>query len=161
MGSARDYCDSAMDRRRRRVVTRGALVAFAVLALAGSAVAAPPGKPPKPAGVPGAPPPAWIEAGTKEKWLAYSSYCWKIACVDYVSPETRKDVPVLTIRRGEPVTLHLGFVPSQLTVGQGEKTRRLAPRRTVTWRPDGGVASIFAVRKAGGDASYAVRIRVR
>jgi hypothetical protein len=161
MGSATGYCDSAMDRRRRRVVKRGALVTLAVLALAGSAVAAPPGKPPKPAGVPSAPPPAWIEAGTKEKWLAYSSYCWKVACVDYVSPEMRKDLPVLTVRRGQSVTVHLGFVPSQLSVSQGDKTRPLAPRRTATWRPAAGVASIFAVRKAGGDASYAVRIKVR
>ena len=59
------------------------------------------------------------------------------------------------------MTLHLGFVPSQLSVTQGEKTRSLAPRKAVTWRPAAGVASIFAVRKAGGDASYAVRIKVR
>ena len=140
---------------------RGALVTLAVLALASSAVAAPPGKPPKPAGVPGAPPPAWIDAGAVEKWLAYSSYCWKIACVDYISPEMRKDLPVLTIRRGRSVTLHLGFVPSQLSVSQGAKTRSLPARKTVTWRPAAGVASIFAARKAGGDASYAVRIKVR
>ena len=126
MGSAPRYCDSAMDRRRRRVVKRGALVTLAVLALAGSAVAAPPGKPPKPAGVPGAPPPAWIDAGAAEKWLAYSSYCWKNRCVDYISPEMRKDVPVLRIRRGQSVTLHLGFVPSQLSVSQGAKTRSLS-----------------------------------
>ena len=140
---------------------RGALAALAVLALVGSAVAAPPGKPPKPAGVSGAPPPAWIDAGAAEKWLAYSSYCWKLACVDYVSPEMRKDLPVLTIRRGQSVTVHLGFVPSQLSVTQGTKTRSLVPRKAVTWRPAAGVASIFAVRKAGGDASYAVRITVR
>ena len=128
MGSATGYCDSAMDLRRRHVVKRGALATLAVLALAGAAVAAPPGKPPKPAGVPGAPPPAWIDAGAAEKWLAYSSYCWKVACVDYVSPEMRKDLPVLTIRRGQPVTLHLGFVPSQLSVSQGKKTRSLVRR---------------------------------
>jgi len=139
----------------------GALVALAVMVLAGSAVAAPPGKPPQPAGVPSAPPPAWIEAGATEKWLAYSSYCWKIACVDYVSPQMRKDLPVVRIRRGEPVTFHLGFVPSQLSVSQGQKTRSLPPRKVVSWRPAAGVASIFAVRKAGGDASYAVRIKVR
>jgi hypothetical protein len=82
-------------------------------------------------------------------------------CVDYVSPEMRKDVPVLRIRRGRPVTLHLGFVPSQLSVSQGAKTRSLPARKTATWRPVAGVASIFAARKAGGDASYAVRIKVR
>jgi hypothetical protein len=151
-----------MDRRRRHVVTRGALIAVGLLsALAGYAFAAPPGKPPKPAGVPGVPPPAWIEAGTTEKWLAYSTYCWKVACVDYVSPEMRKDLPVLRIRRGQAVTVHLRFVPSQLSANQGESTRRLVPRETATWRPVGGVASIFAVRKAGGDASYAVRIQAR
>ena len=143
-------------------MTRGVLIAVTLLgALAGYAVAAPPGAPPKPAGVPGAPPPAWIEAGTAEKWLAYSTYCWKVACVDYISPEMRKDLPVLKIRRGQPVTVHLGFVPSELSVSQGDRTRRLVPRRTATWRPVAGVASIFAVRKAGGDASYAVRLKVR
>jgi hypothetical protein len=137
-------------------------MALALLAaLAGYALAAPPGPPPKPGGVPGAPPPAWIESGTAQKWLAYSSYCWTNRCVDYVSPEMRKDLPVLRIRRGQAVTVHLGFVPSQLSVSQGEKTRRLVPRRTATWRPAAGVASIFAVRKAGGDASYALRIKVR
>lgn len=83
-----------MYRRRRHAVRRGALMAFALLApLAGYALAAPPGPPPKPAGVPGAPPPAWIDSGTAEKWLAYSTYCWKVACVDYVSPEMRRDLP--------------------------------------------------------------------
>jgi hypothetical protein len=96
-----------------------------------------------------------------EKWLAYSTYCWKVTCVDYISPEMRKDLPVLRIRRGQSVTVHLGFIPSQLTVSQGDRTKRLVPRRTATWRPGLGVASIFAVRKAGGDASYAVRIKLR
>ena len=73
----------------------------------------------------------------------------------------RRDLPVLRIRRGQAVTVHLGFVPSQLSVSQGTKTRSLAARKTVTSRPIAGVASIFAVRKAGGDASYAVRIKVR
>ena len=81
--------------------------------------------------------------------------------MDYISPEMRKDLPVLRIRRGQAVTVHLGFVPSQLSVSQGDRTRRLVPRRTATWRAVAGVASIFAVRKAGGDASYAVRIKVR
>jgi hypothetical protein len=162
MGGTTGYFDSAMDGRRRHVVTRGLLIALSLLAaLAGYAVAAPPGAPPKPAGVPGAPPPAWIEAGTAEKWLAYSTNCWKVACVDYISPEMRKDLPALRIRRGQAVTVHLGFVPSRLSVSQGDRTRRLVPRRTATWRPGAGVASIFAVRKAGGDASYAVRIKVR
>ena len=143
-------------------MTRGGLMALTLLAtLAGYALAAPPGAPPKPAGVAGAPPPAWIETGTAEKWLAYSTYCWKFACVDYVSPEMRKDLPVLRIRRGQSVAVHLGFTPSQLSVSQGSKTRRLVPRKTATWRPVAGVASIFAVRKAGGDASYAVRFKIR
>ena len=145
-GQRHSYCDSAMGRRRRHAVTRGGLMALALLAtLAGYALAAPPGAPPKPAGVPGAPPPAWIEAGTVEKWLAYSTYCWKVGCADYISPEMRKDLPVLRIRRGQTVTVHLGFVPSQLSVSQASKTRRLVPRKTATWRPAAGVASIFAV----------------
>jgi hypothetical protein len=96
-----------------------------------------------------------------EKWLAYSTYCWKVACVDYISPEMRKDLPVVRIRRGQAVTVHLGFVLSQLSVSQGDRTKRLVPRKKATWRPGAGVASIFAVRKAGGDASYAVRIKLR
>jgi hypothetical protein len=142
--------------RRICLVVAALLVAFAT-----QAAAKPPGPPPKIADTSSAPPPAWIEAGAVQKWLAYSSYCWKVACVDFVSPSQRKDIPVLTVRRGQPVKIHLGFVPSQLSVSQGVKTTRLAPAAVVGWRPRAGLAMFFARPKFGGDASYLIRIRVR
>lgn len=113
------------------------------------------------AGVSDAPPPAWIEAGAVEKWLAYSSYCWKTACVDFVPPSMRKDIPVLTVRRGRLVKLHLRFEPAVLSVSQGAKTTRLASARVAAWRPAAGLATFFARPRTGGDASYVIRIRFR
>jgi hydrogenase maturation factor len=143
-------------------MTRTGLATLLLLVgLAGNAAAKPPGLPPKVGGAPGAPPPAWIGAGAVHKWLAYSSYCWKIACVDFVSPSQRRDIPVLTVRRGQRVLVHLGFAPSELSVTQGAKTTRLASAAVARWLPRSGVAMFFARPKAGGDVSYLVRIRVR
>lgn len=143
-------------------MTRTGLTTLLLLAaLAGYAAAAPPGPPPKVSGANAAPPPAWIEAGMTQKWLAYSSYCWKTACVDFVPPAMRKDIPVLTVKRGTPAKIHLRFAPARLSVSQGTKTTRLAPARVATWRPGAGLATIVARPKAGGDASYVIRIRLR
>lgn len=143
-------------------MTRAGLTTLLLLtALAGYAAAAPPGPPPKVSGANAAPPPAWVEAGVVEKWLAYSSYCWKTACVDFVPPAMRKDIPVLTIKRGRLVKIHLRFAPAELSVSQGAKTTRLAPARVATWRPGTGLATIIARPESGGDASYLVRIRFR
>ena len=154
------YCDASMFWRRRHAVTRGAQMALPLLAaLAGSAIAAPLGRLRSRPAFPVLPPPAWIEAGTAEKWLAYSTYCWKVACVDFISPEMRKDLHAEDqARPTRDGASRLRPVPAERDQG---RTRRLVPRRTATWRPVAGVASIFAVRKAGGDASYAVRLKVR
>ena len=143
-------------------MTRAALMALSLLtALAGLAAAAPPGPAPKVAGVSDGPPPAWIEAGAVEKWLAYSSYCWKTTCVDFVPPSMRKDIPVLTIKRGRLVKIHLRFAPAALSVTQGTKTTRLVAARVAAWRPGAGLATFFARPKSGGDASYVIRVRLR
>lgn len=143
-------------------MSRIAVVTAALLvALAGHAVASPPPPPPKVAGVADAPPPAWIESGAVQKWLAYSSYCWRTACVDFVPPSMRKDIPVLTVKRRRLVKIHLRFTPAELSVSQGTKTTRLAPARVASWRPSAGLATVFARPRAGGDASYVIRIKLR
>lgn len=73
----------------------------------------------------------------------------------------RSDVPTVTVRRGQLVRLHFSFVPSSLTVSRiGGGSRRLAPARTVSWRPTAGLYAITAKAKARS-AGYLVRIRVR
>ena len=124
---------------------------------ASAAVAVPPGPPPKVGGTSVAPPPAWIEAGKVQKWLAYSSYCWTTACVDFIPPAMRTDVPSLTVRRGRAVTIHFRFLPKNVTV----RGLVVAPGRIVTWRPRTAGLALVAADAATGDASYLVRIRLR
>jgi hypothetical protein len=64
-----------------------------------------PSKPPPKLDIDG-PPPAWVHTGDDAVWLAYSTYCWKTACADYV--ETRCGE-----RRqpGATVLFHLDFNP--------------------------------------------------
>lgn len=142
------------------------IAAVLAAALAASAAAAPPGPPPKVGGAPGAPPPAWIEAGGVQKWLAFSSYCWKTACVDFIPPAMRTDLPSLSVRRGQAATIRFPFLPKRVTVspvtknGAG-KSVRLASARLVMWRPRAGGLTMIAVEAAAGDASYLVRIKLR
>jgi len=144
----------------RRCAVLGLAVVVGALGAA-PAVALPPGPPPKVAGAAVAPPPAWIEAGSTQRWLAYSSYCWKTACVDFLPPAMRPDVPVVTVRRGQAVRLHFGFAPSSVTVAPvGGGSRRLPPARTISWRPPAGLLAITAKSKTGS-AGYLVRIRLR
>jgi hypothetical protein len=107
------------------------------------------------------PPPAWIETATGDRWLAFSSFCWKTTCVDFLPPEMRPELPRLTVRRGESVRFHLGFVPRAVTVTAGGKTARLAARRIASWRaPKGGIVVVNA-RGTGGSASYVARLTLR
>lgn len=130
-------------------------------AVVAGALARPPGPPPTVAGAPVAPPPAWIEAGRVERWLAYSSYCWKTACVDMLPPEMRPDVPTVAVPPGRAALLHFGFLPRSVTVSKvSGPSRRLPPARAVTWRPGGGLYLITA-RSQAGSAGYLVRIRIR
>jgi hypothetical protein len=148
-------------------MTRTLLIALVlVTGFVASAVAAPPGPPPKVAGASGSPPPAWSEAGGVQKWLAFSSYCWKTACVDFIPPAMRTDVPSLSVRRGEAATIHFSFLPKKVAIspvrkdGAG-KSVRLASARTVMWRPNLGGLTMISVAAAPGDASYLVRITLR
>jgi len=143
-------------------------VATAVGASAGRRTAADwPGPPvaaaPRVKGAAG-PPPAWLETRTRSLWLAYSSFCWKTTCADYLPPQSRTDLPVIAVHRGAMVRVHFAFAPRQVHattfVGTTLKHAILAPGRIVTWRPRlTGVVS-FDVRGAAGSASYAFRVRV-
>jgi hypothetical protein len=144
---------------------RLAVAAFVLLGgLAGVALALPPGPPPKVAGTGVSPPPAWVEAGATQKWLAYSSYCWRTACVDFLPPTMRTDVPSLAVRRGRIATLHFRFLPKTVSVSMVKpagKSVKLRPARIVSWQPRANGLAMVAVTAAGGDASYLVRIKLR
>ena len=149
---------------RRRMTTLG-LASIAALALAVAAVEAqPPGKPPRVSGVKAAPPPAWVEAGSRARWLAYGSYCWVTVCADMLPPATRPDLPVLP-RQGA-FRIHLAFRPSSLRVRILNGARagplvKLPARAVVNWRPTGAGVAVIEARGARGSASYVLRITAR
>lgn len=152
---------------------RSALVGLASLTLAlgpasgplaadpspSTAQPAPP--PPQVEGVSEAPPPAWIETSRGGRWLAYSTFCWTTACVDFVPPSMRDDLPRVVVRRGEVVRFHLGFEPRSLSVRVGSRLFRLRPARTSSWRAVSGGLLLLEAEHARGDASYVARVRVR
>jgi hypothetical protein len=111
------------------------------------------------------PPPAWIESRTRSWWLAYSSYCWSTTCADYLPPQGRSDLPLVSVRRGSLLRLHLGFVPGRVTVsiqrGRNQVSRHLPPRRVTQFAPwRTGVLLIAVQVRGSGDASYVARIRL-
>jgi hypothetical protein len=119
--------------------------------------------PPRVKGAPG-PPPAWLETRTRSLWLAFSSFCWKTTCADYLPPQSRTNLPVIRVRHGALLRVHFAFAPRQVHattfVGATLKHATLRPSRIVTWRPTlTGVVS-FDVRSAAGSASYVVRARI-
>jgi hypothetical protein len=129
----------------------------------------PPG--PKVTGASDGPPPAWLETERGSSWLGYSSYCWGTACVDFIAPSCRdpKHTPRITLRRGEKVTAHLPFRPTELGLSLRSRSgttiasqeRKLRPSSAPTWivrQP--GPFSLFA-RAKNGDASYVACIRFR
>jgi hypothetical protein len=109
------------------------------------------------------PPAAWLETERGSFWLGYSSYCWGTVCADFVAPScAERHTPKISVRRGEAVTAHLGFSPTELGLSFFLKNGRpgagaplkLAPSRTPSWRVDrDGAFSLFA-RVESGDASY-------
>jgi hypothetical protein len=159
-GPAAEAC-----RRPARVLF--ALVAL-VLATSVSAFAAtwpgpPAARPPKLSQ--SGPPPAWIETHAKSSWLAYSSYCWKTTCADYVPPQSRTDLPVVVVTRGRTVRVHFAVALTQVHVTTFVRTKlkhaTLRRGRTVNWTPTiAGVVS-FDVRAVSGSASYVARVRIR
>jgi hypothetical protein len=152
----------------------GSMVVAAVLlagaATAGSIAGSWPGRPASPppklgAGTKG-PPPAWIESRTRSWWLAYSSYCWKTTCVDFIPPQNRPDLPTIFVRRGSALRLHLGFRPRELSItvqsGHNRKQTKLRAEPVARFTPSrSGLLTVFArPATAGGDATYVARLRV-
>lgn len=141
-----------------------ALVAGAAHA-AGDWAGRPSSPPPKLGSVTDGPPPAWIESRTRSWWLAYTSFCWKTSCVDFIPPERREDLALIRVRRGASLRLHLGFTPAKLSVsigtGSGTGIRQLQRKRTVTFTPwRSGFVFVSARASTGGDAAYVARIRL-
>ena len=106
--------------------------------------------------------------------MAFSSYCWskpagggtrKAVCSDMVPPQSRTDLPTLSVRAGETVRVHLPFAPRtvHLTVFRGGGFRHfvLAPRRTLSWKAVATGIGTLDVRAAAGDASYLIRLSRR
>ena len=132
--------------------------------------------PAKPEGPPpkldvAAPPPAWVETESDAVWLAYSTYCWKTVCADYVDLRCgAANIPTIRVKPGEKVRFHLGFSPRSLgltlygpqseSTDVGPATAPLRAERTVEWQVhrDGAVA-LGATARKGGDARYAACFR--
>jgi hypothetical protein len=84
--------------------------------------------------------------------------------VDFVTPEIRKDLPVIRVRRGEVARFHFGFAAREVTLSVSENTLRsrsirLRGGQDVTWRVSrGGYLTIRMGVVPGGDASYVARL---
>lgn len=110
------------------------------------------------------PPPAWLETEDGSFWLGYSSYCWGTSCVDFIGPSCHSEyTPKIGVRRGELVSAHLGFEPSELDLSfhsrKGRPSRagsiELTLSRTPSWRAEReGAFLLFTRAKHGGDAAY-------
>ncbi len=118
---------------------------------------------PKPATAAG-PPPAWAETTARSAWIAYSGYCWKTTCADYLPPASRPDVPTIRLARGASIRVHFGFRPTKLSItllGAKTTTTAVAPAQVITWRPSEPGVATFSLKGSSGSASYAVKIRIR
>ena len=148
--------------RVRWIIVGSAVAAVCVpAALAWSGRPAPPV--PKPATAAG-PPPAWAETSTKSVWLAFSGYCWKTTCADYLPPASRPDLPTIRLAHGAGIRVHFGLRPSKLSItllGAKTTTRTVAPVQVITWRPGESGVATFSLKGSSGSASYAARIRIR
>lgn len=166
---------SLIGARRRRPATIAASL-FMVLAAALSGASAArtgparshaikPPFPPPTLGEVGGPPPVWLDAAGTSLWLAYGSYCWassgKGACVDFIRPDSRNDIPTLLIRRGSVLAFHFPFLPTRrvsvyLNTSSGSARTMLARARIVRWRPlRSGMVALLAEGR-GGKASYLI-----
>ena len=119
--------------------------------------------------LPDGPPPAWLETAAGSFWLGYASYCWDKGCADFIGPscDDPKHTPKITVRRGETVTAHLGFEPTELALtlppaatrgpaSPADADQKLRPTATPSWRVEqGGPVSLFArANVQGRSASY-------
>lgn len=152
------------------------LLMLGVVAASAAAAAGWPGPPrsPAPRLAQQGPPPAWVETRTKTRWMAFSSYCWsapagattrKAVCADMIPPQSRTDLPILGVRRGEVVRIHLAYVPRSvhLTLYRAMSFKHYVfpPRRVLSWRAAGTGVAALDVRAAAGTASYLVRVNAR
>jgi len=109
------------------------------------------------------PPAAWLETEGGSFWLGYSSYCWETVCADFIAPscDDPKHTPKTALRRGDLVTAHLEFEPTELGLSYFSATGRpvenqvkLDPTRTPSWRAERDGAFSLFTRAQGKDASY-------
>jgi hypothetical protein len=123
----------------------------------------PPDKPPSAPGVDSGPPPAWVQTARGARWLGYSSFCWDELCADYAGARCGDaHTPTLLLTRGEVITFHLAFKPSESGIFRGlrARTKRLELVRSPSWRVLGaGAFTLFVRPKRGGDASYTGCVR--
>lgn len=139
-------------------VLRSLILAVCLLAVSASlASALPPGSPPK---MGGGPPPAWLELPGTDRWLAYSSFCWRTLCADFLPPQMRTDLPRVKVAPGKLVRFHLGFRPSSLSLQRVGTPRvwKLASARVSSWKVAFRGVYVLNARQPGGSAGYAFRI---
>jgi hypothetical protein len=149
---------------RFRLTCFGALAAFFTGVLVTPVAGARPSDlPPKVSGVAVSPPPAWFRLRSRDRWLAYSSYCWKTACVDMIPPQLLPDLPRARAKLGERLTIHLAFKPRRLEIARvgdrGAARHWTLPAEQVTaWTiRTRGVLLVYA-EGASGSASCAVQL---
>lgn len=150
---------------------RGVVVAVVAAAAAAAAAQAarPPTPPPKVSGAGSAPPPAWVEFGSRSRWLAYSSYCWtasgKAACVDFIPPQLRRDLPAVAVRPGTVLRFRLAFRPISvklvLLAPGPRRTWSLAAAASTSWRAVRAGTLLLETKGAGGSAGYALKVSLR
>ncbi len=132
-----------------------------LLVLGAAVASAKPGTPPPDVkGTTYEPPPAWASAQGGDGWLAYGSFCWQTACVDFIPPSRRTDVPKLRAQAGVTIGIHLRFVPKSVRVRVLETGRSysLVAARDTHWRVRGSGLIVVEARGAAGSASYVARI---
>lgn len=145
--------------KRFRVPLLAAL-ALVVLLVPASASAKPGTPPPNVAGTTSEPPPAWYSVGAPSWWLAYGSFCWTTACVDFLPPARRTDLPRVKARVGQNLGIHLGFDPRSVRVRvlATSASYPLVARRNTVWRIRASGLIVIETRGAKGTASYLARI---
>jgi hypothetical protein len=102
------------------------------------------------------PPPAWIETKGANKWLGFSSYCWRSGnsgvCADAIAPRCGlKGIPDVTVSEGETVRAHLGYDVDEASI---EGTRTELEGRVASWRVDRNGPFLLFTKGKNGDASY-------
>ncbi|MBA2535833.1 MAG: hypothetical protein H0V20_00170 [Actinobacteria bacterium] len=128
--------------------------------LAGAAKAKPGTPPPNVAGTTSEPPAAWFQANGRAAWFAYSSFCWTTACVDFLPPARRTDLPRASLSPGQVLSIHLGFIPRSILARNltTKASYPLVALRDTAWRVRGSGIVLIEARAAKGSASYLVRI---